>query len=179
MIVSIEDQVCFLSYYSLKLLTKSKMQEIFKYDVEGSCVNVQLSALRKKINSVEDDIAKQIAKLKSQKIENEKSIKRLITAISNGANELTISHINAQIAELTDSNIFIDSQLEELGDVEKLQAQMHVNLNNVEEAIIYLKNNFEKLSIENKREFIKRIVEKIVWDGENASVFCRGSALLK
>ena len=31
MIVSIEDQVCFLSYYSLKLLTKSKMQEIFKY----------------------------------------------------------------------------------------------------------------------------------------------------
>ena len=31
MIVSIEHQVCFLSYYSLKLLTKSKIQEIFKY----------------------------------------------------------------------------------------------------------------------------------------------------
>lgn len=160
-------------------LDKLVMQEIFQYDVEGSCVNVQLSALRKKINSVEDDIAKQITKLKSQKVENEKSIKRLITAISTGANELTISHINAQIIELTDSNTFIDAQLTELGDVEKLQAQMHVNLNNVEEAIVYLKNNFEKLSIENKREFIKRIVEKVIWDGENASVFCKGSALLK
>lgn len=160
-------------------LDRLVMQEIFQYDVEGSCVNVQLSALRKKINSVEDDIAKQIAKLKSQKIENEKSIKRLITAISTGANELTISYINTQIAELTDSNTFIDTQLAELANVEELQVQMQVNLNNVEEAIVYLKNNFEKLSIENKREFIKRIVEKVVWDGEKASVFCRGSALLQ
>ena len=86
-----------------------------------------------------------------------------------------MEYINKQISELTESNSIIDAQIAELNDKEKIQSQMHVNLNNMEEAIIHLKNNFAELSIENKREFIKKIIEKVIWDGENATIFCKGS----
>ena len=86
-----------------------------------------------------------------------------------------MEYINKQITELTEINNAIDAQIAELNDKEKIQSKMHISLNNMEEAIIHLKNNFDKLSIENKREFLKRILEKVEWDGENATIFCKGS----
>ncbi len=168
-------QKCAMCNVDGDLLDKLVLEEIFKYNVEGSAVNAQLSKLRKQINSAEDVIAIQIKSLNSKKKSNEKAIQNLITALSSGANTLTMEYINKQITELTESNSIIDSQIAELNDKEKIQSQMHINLNNMEEAIIHLKNNFSELSIENKREFIKKIIEKVTWNGENAEIFCKGS----
>lgn len=168
-------QKCAMCNIDGDLLDKLVLDEIFKYNVEGSAINAQLSKLRKQINSAEDVIAIQIKSLNSKKKSNEKAIQNLITALSSGANTLTMEYINKQISELTESNSIIDAQIVELNDKEKIQSQMHVNLNNMEEAIIHLKNNFAELSIENKREFIKKIIEKVTWDGENATIFCKGS----
>ena len=161
-------QKCAMCNVDGDLLDKLVLEEIFKYNVEGSAVNTQLSKLRKQINSAEDIIAVQIKSLNSKRKTNEKAIQNLIKAISDGASTLTMKYINKQITELTESNSIIDAQIAELNDKEKIQSQMHVNLNNMEEAIIHLKNNFAELSIENKREFIKKIIEKVTWDGENA-----------
>lgn len=160
-------------------LDRLVLDEIFSFDVNGSSVNQQLSDLRKRIDSVDEDISSQIKNLKTQKRANEKKIDNLVTAISNGASELTISAINTQISELTESNSAIDKQLLELDNKDIIQSQMQINLNSIESAIAFLKNNFDNMSIENRREFIKRIIEKVVWDGEKASVFCQGSTLLK
>ena len=168
-------QKCAMCNVDGDLLDKLVLEEIFKYNVEGSAVNTQLSKLRKQINSAEDIIAVQIKSLNSKRKTNEKAIQNLIKAISDGASTLTMEYINKQITELTESNSIIDAQIAELNDKEKIQSQMHVNLNNMEEAIIHLKNNFAELSIENKREFIKKIIEKVTWDGENATIFCKGS----
>lgn len=168
-------QKCAMCNVDGDLLDKLVLEEIFKYNVEGSAVNTQLSKLRKQINSAEGIIAIQIKSLNSKRKSNEKAIQNLINAISDGANALTMEYINKHISELTESNSIIDAQIAELNDKEKIQSQMHVNLNNMEEAIIHLKNNFAELSIENKREFIKRIIEKVIWDGENATIFCKGS----
>lgn len=168
-------QKCAMCNVDGDLLDKLVLEEIFKYNVEGSAVNTQLSKLRKQINSAEDIIAVQIKSLNSKRKTNEKAIQNLIKAISDGASTLTMEYINKQITELTESNSIIDAQITELNDKEKIQSQMHVNLNNMEEAIIHLKNNFAELSIENKREFIKKIIEKVTWDGENATIFCKGS----
>ena len=170
-------QQCAMCNIDGDLLDKLVLGEIFRYNVKGSVVNSQLSELRRKINSVEDDIANQIKSLSNKKKNNEKAIQNFMKAISNGASELTITYINKQVAELSESNGIIDKQIAELNDKEKIQSQMHINLNNIEDAIVYLKNKFEKLSIENKREFLKRILERVEWDGENAGVFCTGSTV--
>ena len=101
----------------------------------------------------------------------------LIAALSNGASELTMAAINEQIEKLNEENQLIDTQVIELNDKDVIQSQLHKNLNSFEDAIIYLKLNFDDLSIENKREFIKKIVEKVVWDGESAHIFITGSTV--
>lgn len=158
-------------------LDKLVLEELFSYNVQDGVVNKQLNSLRKKINSIEDDISLQIKRLNSKKLENEKSIENLIKALSQGASDLTMKLINKQISEYDEQNNMIEMNIAELSDKDKIQSQMHVNLNNLEEAIVYLKDNFSTLSIENKREFIKKIIDKIVWDGASAHIFIKGSTI--
>lgn len=156
-------------------LDKLVLDEIFAYDVDGSNVNNQLKELKRKINQVDNDIHIRTKSLNEQKRENEMSIKNLIKALASGASEFTISEINIQIEELKKANELIDEELKSLSDKDSVHSQLHISLKTMEEAMLYLKNNFKDISIENKREFIKKIIQKIVWDGENVHIFIRGS----
>lgn len=158
-------------------LDKLILKEIFDFDVNGSTVNSQLSALRKQINGIENDISVQIKRLEDKKNRNAKAINNLVAALANGASELTMAAINSQIEEINNENEIIDSQICELNDKDIIQSAMHGNLDSIANAILYLKVNFENISIENKREYIKKIIEKVVWDGESAHIFIRGSTV--
>lgn len=158
-------------------LDRLVLDELFAFDVKGSVVNTQLSELRKQLNNIDDDISARIKKLRDKKKRNSKAVNNLIAALSNGASELTMAAINEQIEKLNEENQLIDTQVIELNDKDVIQSQLHKNLNSFEDAIIYLKLNFDDLSIENKREFIKKIVEKVVWDGESAHIFITGSTV--
>lgn len=153
------------------------LEEIFAFDAKNSVVKTQLTALRKQINNVDDDISAQIKKLMSKKSRNEKAVCNLVAALGNGASELTMAAINKQIEKLNDENMLIDKQISELNDKDIIQSQLHRNLNSIEDAIIYLKVNFDNLSIENKREYIKKVIEKVVWDGNSAHIFIKGSTV--
>lgn len=133
--------------------------------------------MRKQINNVDDDISAQIKKLMSKKSRNEKAVSNLVAALGNGASELTMAAINQQIEKLNNENMLIDKQISELIDKDIIQSQLHRNLNSIEDAIIYLKVNFDNLSIENKREYIKKVIEKVVWDGNSAHIFIKGSTV--
>lgn len=158
-------------------LDRLVLEEIFAFDVKNSVVNTQLTALRKQINNVDNDISAQIKKLKSKKSRNEKAVSNLVAALGNGASELTMAAINKQIEKLNDENMLIDKQISELNDKDIIQSQLHRNLNSIEDAIIYLKVNFDNLSIENKREYIKKVIDKVVWDGYSAHIFIKGSTV--
>ncbi|MBQ8827191.1 MAG: hypothetical protein IJ007_08860 [Oscillospiraceae bacterium] len=44
-------------------------------------------------------------------------------------------------------------------------------MHRTEEMLKSFKDNFHDTSVENKRDFIRRCVSKVEWDGENISVF--------
>ena len=158
-------------------LDKVVLNELFSFNLKNSNVSKQIALLRKKVNNVEDDIYAQIKSLNAKKAENIKSIENLVNALASGANQVTMDIINKKMTELTEHNTAIDAQLDELSHKDDIQTKMHSNINNLETAIIYLKDNFDRLSIENKREYIKKIIDKIVWDGEKAHIFIKGSTV--
>ena len=158
-------------------LDKIVMRRIFEFDVKDSVVNTQLNALRKQLNNIDDNISVQIKKLNDKKNHNTKALNNLVTALANGASELTMAAINNKIEELNTENQLIDTQICELNDKDIIQAQLHRNLNSLEDAIVYLKDNFENLSIENKREYIKKIIKRVVWTGNAAIIFIKGSTI--
>lgn len=151
------------------------LNEVFNYDVDGNSINQQLSNLRKQINNVGSEIDNHLDRLMSQKKENEKAIQNLIVALSMNVSPDTVSAINKQIETLSQANVDIDLQMNELANKDAVKYDMTNNLNTIQEVLVYIKNNFSKLSIENRREYIKQIVDKIVWDGKEVHIFIRGS----
>ena len=158
------------------ILDKLVLDELFAFDIEGSNVNYQIHELKKQIDDSDNEIAKDILKLKKQKTDNESQMQNLILSLSMNPSSLLVEMINKQIAELTELNISIDSQIKDLSERGIIKSSLELTINTLEKAIQYLKDNFDKLSIQNKREFIKQIVDKIVYDGENVNIFIKGSA---
>lgn len=156
-------------------LDRVVLDELFAFNITNSNVSKQIATLRKQVNNIEDDIYAKIKSLNSKKSDNVKSIENLVNALASGANQLTMDIINKKISELSEHNNAIDMQIDELSHKEDIQSKMHSDINNLEMAIIYLKENFECLSIESKREYIKKIIDKVVWDGEKAHIFITGS----
>ena len=158
-------------------LDKVVLNELFSFSIKDSNISKQLATLRKKVNNVEDDLYAQIKLLNAQKEENKKAIDNLVNALASGANQVTMDVINKKMTELSEHNTAIDTQLDELSHKDDIQTKMHNNINDIETAIIYLKDNFDRLSIENRREYIKKIIDKIIWDGDKVHIFIKGSTI--
>ena len=127
---------------------------------------------------MEDELQNQIKRLKTQCISNEKSIEKLTRVIMLSAENDTpmqvIEVYNKQINELLDENANLKKRITELENTDKIKTKSVTNLNNITDAIRHLKDNFDSLSIQNKREFIKKIIDRIIWDGENVNIFIKG-----
>ena len=154
------------------------LKELFSFEVEDTSVNKQISALKSKIDTMEDELQNQIKRLKAQCIYNEKSIEKLTRVImlstENDTPMQVIEVYNKQINELLDENANLKKRITELENTDEIKTKSVTNLNNITDAIRYLKDNFKSLSIQNKREFIKKIIDRIIWDGENVNIFIKG-----
>lgn len=159
-------------------LDKIVLEELFSFEVEDTSVNKQISALKSKIDTMEDELQNQIKRLKAQCIYNEKSIEKLTRVImlstENDTPMQVIEVYNKQINELLDENANLKKRITELENTDEIKTKSVTNLNNITDAIRHLKDNFDSLSIQNKREFIKKIIDRIIWDGENVNIFIKG-----
>lgn len=170
-------KICSMPNINGTELDKVVLNELFSFSIKDSNISKQIAALRKKVNNVEDDLYAQIKLLNAQKEENKKAIDNLVNALASGANQVTMDVINKKMTELSEHNTAIDTQLDELSHKDDIQTKMHNNINDLETAIIYLKDNFDRLSIENRREYIKKIIDKIIWDGDKVHIFIKGSTI--
>ena len=171
---------CSISNINGDELDKAILDELFSYGKDNSSINIQLESLQKKINSVDSEINKTIARLKKQQLENKKQADKLTNVITISmeldTDKQVIQHYNNKITELMNENSKLEKQIEELSDTSIIKDDMTKNLNNIVDSIEYLKTHFNDLSIQQRRELIKQITNKIVYDGENIHIFIKGIA---
>ncbi len=146
---------------------------LMKYTDENSGIYKLLEKLKKDIagQSRENPLATIDARIKkcNEEMEN------LVNTISQGnLGTAFIQRVNARITEL-------DKELEELETKQNHQQKNGVILTDKEiqidmiaAALSSLRNNFNELSIHEKRTLIRLLVKKIVWDGENLHIFLDG-----
>ena len=155
-------------------LDKLVLNELFSYNLSDNSINKQIQQIKNKISEVADDTKEILNRLKKKKQENEQASQNLVTALSMNVSVATVKAINEQIDRLSIENQNLDMRINELSVPSAIQDEMKGSLNTIIDALEYLKNNFNQLSIENKRDFIKRIIDKIIWDGENIHIFIKG-----
>lgn len=104
-----------------------------------------------------------------------KQINNLIKTLSNSSlGPMLIQRINDQVSNL-------DNELKKLND-EKQNLQNNINvlsdifiqLDMISRALSSLKDNFNNLTIYEKRNLIKLLIEKIEWDGQDLHIFIYG-----
>ena len=150
------------------------LEELFSFNLDGNSVNSQIKSIKSKINSADEELKMQNERLSKKKKENEKSINNLVCALAMNVSTETVQAINNQISNLSKENEQIDKQIEENSQIDNSKNKMNTKLSTILDALVYLKANFNKLSIENKREYIKKIIEKVVWDGKEIHIFIKG-----
>lgn len=158
-------------------LDRLVLDEILNYDIEDSSISKQLLLLKNKINNVGNEIDEHIKKLEKKKKDNQEDIDAFKMAITLALKSKRLSVVESyeeSIEKLINDNNCIDKQIAELFDKDCVKTEMTNYLNTIQEAMAYLKNNFGKLSVQNRREFVKKIVEKIIWNGKEIHIFIKG-----
>lgn len=147
--------------------------ELFNYGIEDGIVNKQIKEISENLQvdtdiNVREKIIENEIKKHKQLISN--LIKKIATDSSNVISELIqieVKKYNDELKKLEEELNFLNIQKTKTTD--KIE-----NFNQTMNSIKYLFEYFEDLTIVQKRDYLKNIIDKVVWDGENIDIFIKG-----
>ena len=100
---------------------------------------------------------------------------RLINTLLQGnLSTAFIQRVNTRITELDKELSDLTQERERLQSHAESIADKEIQVDMLAAALSSLKNNFDILSIHEKRTLIRLLVQKIVWDGKDLHIFMDG-----
>jgi site-specific DNA recombinase len=150
--------------------------ELFRFGNDSSVIGEQFKRLKNEIDTgVLLDIDK-IIDLEKLIIEKEAQIKTLINFIAKSSSIHAVKHTEEKITELDNEISEIKAELKRTKTFSALTDYTQQNFGNTEKAILSLKNDWDTLLIPEKRELLKLILERVVWDEKGEiSLFIKGA----
>ena len=135
--------------------------------------------LKKAVDRIENTKSEKVTDsevLKQEIQKRKKEIKNLITAIAkSGGNEEFVNQIEQEITKLNEECANLEKEIGKIGEegicIGDDKQQMEVLI----EQLSSFKNLFDTLSVVEKREYLNMILDKVVWDGDEAHIFIYGS----
>ncbi len=152
-----------------RVVDKMVCDALLEYENDGSIFAKYVSDVAdmgSKTESIEGLIKAQTATIAKKK----KTISGLLRIASDNDN-LTTGYIRDEIAQLHSEIGIAENEIKRLERLKKGGETLCEAVNGTEEMLGKFKADFENMSIENKRAFIRKCVSKVEWDGENISVF--------
>lgn len=149
-------------------------EEIFGLTNPDAGIVPMLEALLKKIKETDMDVVSEKDLLQQEYNKKKEEIQKLIASIKNlDADSVSVQYINDEIKRT-------DGLCRELQTrIAAMESDKEANLNvtdYVEEWLNKMKHFpqiFGELSVMQKRDFLRAIIEKVVWDGEIAHIYIR------
>ena len=145
---------------------------LLDYDVPDSFFGQYLSRLS--AHKPRENTEELIKKQEAAKAQKQKSISNLVRTLAADVDESTVHYINKEIGEINREISGIDREIARLRSVMTTSDNTENKLDSTEKALKYFKENFDHLSTEYKRKFIRERIKKIIWDGEKLNIFLRG-----
>jgi len=153
-----DDMVCeYLMKYTDENSSIYKLLEKLKHDIQGQTQENPITAIEARIKKCNEEM---------DNLVNTLSQSNLGTAF--------VQRVNARITELDKTLSDLNAEHNRLIKDVNLIADKEVQIDMIAGALSSLKNNFDKLSIHDKRVLIKLLVKKIVWDGKDLHIFIDG-----
>jgi site-specific DNA recombinase len=149
--------------------------ELLKYNDEGSDIAGKLSALKSKLDSGESQTHRRLKDIEKRIADKQAEIEQLISVLSKSDEDSALfTHTKHQVDELDKSirdlkqeRFQLEQDLEESGDYE-------AQIEQISRALQTFRSTFDLAPVHDKREFLRSIIERIEWDGQNMNIFLHG-----
>ena len=117
----------------------------------------------------------QLADLRTEYAENEKTINGLIDSLGMVGDSIAKPRVLKRIEELTQTNRDVENRIHELEGLTEANALSDMEFDLLRQMLSMFRANIDEMSIEEKRAAIRTVVRKVIWDGVNAHVVLFGA----
>ncbi|TCO79086.1 recombinase family protein [Marinisporobacter balticus] len=155
-------------------LDKLVIEEIKKLSENNSTLDTKISTDKINIETADNNIKSQITMLENHIKNNERSIANLVDTLSQAQNSTATKYIISQIEALDQKTATLKDQLFELRERTECNQLKSNSLDIMNDMLTTFSNMIDSLDVYGKRNLLRTLVEKIIWDGENIDLVMFG-----
>ncbi|WP_069997912.1 recombinase family protein [Cellulosilyticum sp. I15G10I2] len=155
-------------------MDKMVLDQIKNMCVSNTGINSKLQMDTKKINHIENDLRLEEKSLNQNIENNKKAISNLIDTLSLTKDPNITSPILEKITHLNEENTLLEKRLNELKSTKHINELAENDLGNLVETLSSFSSSIDSLDPVSQRTHLGTLIDKIEWDGEEASVYLFG-----
>lgn len=167
--------VCAMKNANGNMLDAKVIEEIKRFGKKNTEMAKLITQTKKVISGNRAGYDAEVASVKEQIAENEKTIKRLVLSMGKAEGTSSEQYIIQQIDELHDNGEILKKRLSELEAITAKHDLADIEFDLIKQLLSTMGENIDEYSVEQKRAAIRTFIRKIVWDGENAHIYLFGS----
>ena len=165
---------CKIRNVSGNLLDDAVIEEIKRLSEDKALFAKQMERNKKSFSDHQDNFGNKIKELRSSATEAEKMMNSLLDSLGGAESTAVRKRLMQKIHELDDEIQGKKEKIRELESIVTRQELSQEEFDILRDTIASFAATVDQMSVEQKREAIKALVRKVIWDGENAHVILFG-----
>jgi len=157
------------------ILDAAIIEQIKSLREHDSSFITQLEKNRRFYTGNREQYETQLADLRAEYGENEKTINGLIDSMGMIGESIARPRVLKRIEELSEANREIENRIHELEGLTEANALSDMEFDLLRQMLSMFRISIDGMSIEEKRAAIRTVVHKVIWDGVNAHVVLFGA----
>jgi len=162
---------CSMKNANGNMLDAMVIEEIKKLPEDASLLAKLLSETGSSFIDNRTVFSTQLASLQEKLAENDAGIRSLVLSLAKAAGTAAEEYILAQIEELHRDSAALKTQIDELSKLTEQNPPVEDALALLRSMIASVGACIDECTVEEKRRYLRTIIQKIEWDGENAAVY--------
>lgn len=168
---------CEMKNVNGNVLDKLICDEILKFNQPRSAVGKQLDQLMKQSNDSAENNSEKLAELKNQVSTKQKMISNLMDALAKSEDSSTMLAYTTKEVERLDSEIkALQNEITELSFIGDENTERQKQIENILRSFERFKDCFDTLTVVEKRDYMRQVIERIEWDGTSAHIFIKAAS---
>lgn len=135
----------------------------------------QLNTIEKELTKESSDSLSEINLLRKNIKDIEKRINTLIQNLSQTTESITSQYINEEIQKLHSKKLEIEQQITTLETIENDKPDVLHELSSLQQKLSEFSTILDEMSIDDKRNALRKLVKTILWDGNTIHLYLTGS----
>ncbi len=155
------------------------IEEIKKLSYKDSILSKKLENDNINISDSQSSLTSQIEELKANIENNDRAISNLVNSLSEGKDSGASKYIINQINELDAKNSKLKERLLDLKEKSDANIIKENNINLIDDIVERFADMIDTASVIEKRNLIRSIVDKVIWDGKDIDIIMFGASSRK